>query len=66
MLAEELINSDRVEEGILCIKEALEIQSSLVQGNFTSDVQDTMSLLAEAYTVGEDDEMISEALKIYN
>ena len=25
-----------------------------------------MSLLAEAYTVGEDDEMLNEALKIYN
>lgn len=30
-----------------------------------SDIQDTLSLLAEAYTMGED-EMVEEAIDIYN
>jgi hypothetical protein len=38
MLAEELINSDRLEEGIMCIKDAFEIQLTLVNGKFNSDV----------------------------
>ncbi len=65
LLAETLINSDRLQEGIQCIKDALEIQKILVNGNMNSEVQDTLTLLAEAYTVGKD-EMVNEALDTYN
>eukprot|EP00354_Favella_ehrenbergii_P006113 CAMPEP_0170451276 /NCGR_PEP_ID=MMETSP0123-20130129/578_1 /TAXON_ID=182087 /ORGANISM="Favella ehrenbergii, Strain Fehren 1" /LENGTH=64 /DNA_ID=CAMNT_0010712927 /DNA_START=1404 /DNA_END=1598 /DNA_ORIENTATION=+ len=62
ILAEEQIKAGEVEEGIATAKAALETQMNFFKGMVNEQVQETMLLLAEAYTVNSD---ALEALKTY-
>lgn len=61
-LAEELIKDDQVEEGILRAEQALKLQNIIYEGKLNSDIEETMILLAEAYTLGQNEQ---KAIDIY-
>jgi len=62
ILAEEQIKAGRFERGIDTAKEALAIQTSFFKGMINFQVQETMLLLAEAFTVNSN---ADKALNLY-
>jgi hypothetical protein len=62
MLAEELIKNGQVDKGIVVARRALVSQKTFYSNMVNHQVQETMLLLAEAYTVNNS---AKEALSIY-
>ena len=63
MLSEELIKIGKTSDGIKYAKKAYEIQQNCFMGVVNSEVQETMLLLAEIYSLNAD--TVDQALQFY-